>query len=83
MTQEAMTTAGPEPARPVSDLEHRFNYHAPDDGKRLRHEAVRSACLELAVTIDVECPDGREKSTAIAKVEEAMYWANAAIARER
>lgn len=69
--------------RPIDGLAHRFAYHAPDDAKRLRHEQVRAACLELARALDELCPDGREKSLAITHVEDSMMWANAAIARER
>jgi hypothetical protein len=68
---------------PIDDLEWRFAYHAPDEDRRKRHEQVRDACLTLAKAIDALCPNGREKSTAITKVEEAGFWANAAIARER
>ena len=36
---------------------------------------------ELAYLIDDLCPKSREKSLAITKIEEAMMWANASIAR--
>ena len=35
----------------------------------------------MANLINKQCPDSREKSTAITKIEEAVMWANAAIAR--
>lgn len=64
-----------------ADIENRFNYHAPDDEKRQRHEVVREELKTVALIVNDLCPEGREKSTAITKLEEAMYWANAAIAR--
>lgn len=36
---------------------------------------------DLAYVINATCPDGREKSLAMTKLEEAAMWANAAIAR--
>jgi hypothetical protein len=36
---------------------------------------------KLAYLINEDCPDGREKSIAITKLEESVMWANAAIAR--
>lgn len=64
------------------DLEHRFAFHpATDDFTRYKHQEVRRACLAAAKTIDGIAPDGREKALAITKLEEAMMWANAAIAR--
>ena len=63
------------------DLDHNFKYHAPDVDKRKRHEALRDECKELAFFILNNCPNGRESTIAIRKVEEAMMWGNAAIAR--
>lgn len=65
-------------------LKHRFDYHPPtSDDRRERHERVRAACLEAAeVVVEETGPSTREQSLAITKLEEAMFWANAAIARE-
>lgn len=65
------------------DLEHRFAFHpATTAEKRDHHTSMRQACHRAAQAIDETAPDGREKSLAITKLEEAMMWANAAIARE-
>lgn len=67
-----------------ADIEHRFAFHAAnDEEKRDAHTSVRQACAELAHYINERLPDGREKSTAITKVEEAMFWANAGLARDK
>lgn len=36
---------------------------------------------DFALTIQANCPESREKSLAITKLEECVMWANAAIAR--
>lgn len=65
-----------------SDLDHRFGYHAPkDDATVKRHQAVRHATRSLAEQYVETLQAGREKSLALTKLEEAMFWANAAIAR--
>ncbi|MDX9972524.1 MAG: hypothetical protein RBU21_05975 [FCB group bacterium] len=46
-----------------------------------RYERMRQKGLELAEEITRSCPECREKSLALTKVEEAVMWANAAIAR--
>lgn len=48
----------------------------------MMHEAVRGALGNVARNLDVWVPDGREKATALTKLEEAMMWANAGIARQ-
>lgn len=66
----------------TADLDNRFTYHAPDDATVELHQNIRNNCLALAKEID-SVPDGREKSLALTRLEEAMFWANAAIARNR
>lgn len=64
------------------DIENRFAFHAaPDEEKRNEHTAVRTACKQLAAKLNKSLPEGREKSLAVTKIEEAMFWANAALAR--
>lgn len=60
-----------------------FGYHRPLSERATRHEAVRDECKKLAHYLNDICPDGREKSFAIMHAEEAMFWANAAIARAK
>ena len=48
-----------------------------------RHQRVRQACHFAAEElIAMTGPPSREQSSAITHLEEAMFWANAAIARE-
>lgn len=64
------------------DLAHRFAFHAATtEEKRDDHASARQACARAAYELDVLCPEGREKALAFTKLEEAMFWANAAIAR--
>lgn len=66
----------------IEDLENRFKHHPPKNAEvASAHEDVRSCCLVLARLIDDAAPDSREKSLAVTKLEEVMFWANAAIAR--
>ena len=63
------------------ELETRFTYHAPKDGQNEKYIALRDEGKFLAEMIDEKVPDSREKSLAITKLEEAIMWANAGIAR--
>lgn len=66
----------------ADDLFNRFSFHpAKTEAKQAAHEVVRASCLGVADVFDDLVPDGREKALAITKLEEAMFWANAAIAR--
>lgn len=64
------------------DIEHRFAFHtAPTEEKRDAHTSVRQNCKALADFLNETLPEGREKSLAITKLEEVMFWGNAALAR--
>lgn len=64
------------------DIEHRFAFHAATtEEKRDEHTSVRQACRRLADDLNERLPEGREKALAVTKLEEVMFWANAAIAR--
>ncbi|MFJ9128951.1 hypothetical protein ACIRJS_33100 [Streptomyces sp. NPDC102340] len=64
------------------DIENRFAFHAATtQEKRDEHTSIRQACRRLADELNERLPEGREKALAVTKIEEAMFWANAAIAR--
>ena len=59
-----------------------FLHHPPTcEDQTLRYEANRKACLGLATLLRQNCPPSRELSLALTKLEEVMFWCNAAIAR--
>ena len=64
-----------------NDIEKAYTYHAPKEGQPERYEAIRYKAKMLAAYINENCPDSREKSLAMTKLEEAVMWANASIAR--
>lgn len=65
----------------AKDLENRFTYHPPKADQALRYEMIRDRAHNLAAFINEKCPDSREKSLAVTHLEDAVMWANAAIAR--
>ena len=67
-----------EPGLPLAN---RFTYHPPKGTQLDRYAAVRTKAFELATFIEENCPASRERTLAIGKIEEAVMWANASIAR--
>jgi hypothetical protein len=66
----------------MDDLDRRFGFHpATNDVVAAAHQQVRQMCREVAAELTAMLPDSRERSLAITKLEEAMMWGNAAIAR--
>lgn len=63
------------------EIDNRFTYHAPKGDQPARYTELRSEARNLASVINRLCPEGREKSLAITNLEQAIMWANAAIAR--
>lgn len=62
-------------------IENNFTYHAPQGDQPRRYDLIRSTARGFAEIIDETCPDSREKSLAMTKLEECVMWANASIAR--
>lgn len=64
-----------------AEIENNFSYHEPKDDQPERYENIRNKAKMLVAYINEYCPDSREKSLAMTKLEEAVMWANASIAR--
>lgn len=82
------TATAPEPVeygltdRTRQQVENAFTYHPPlNDEQRERYEAVRENFKSFAYYICSKTPPSREQSLALTKLEEAMFWTNAGIAR--
>jgi hypothetical protein len=63
------------------DIQNNFSYHKPTKESERVFEEVRERCRRLAHFINDVVPMGREQALALTKLEEAMMWANAGIAR--
>jgi hypothetical protein len=64
------------------ELCNRFSYHDPKGTERQeKYDTIRTACLSLAMLLGELCPDSRERSVALTKLDEVMMWSNASIAR--
>ena len=67
----------------VEQNENNFKYHPPKPGQAELYQKLRDEAHKLANRIAEYCPNSRERALAITKLEEAVFWANAAIARQR
>lgn len=72
----------PQQPLTLDDLAVRFSHHAPTGPDAERHARLRLALWTAARSVVEITPGGREQSLAITHLEEAMFWANAAVARE-
>lgn len=63
------------------EMDKRFTYHPPRPEQVEYYDTIRAKGKDLAIAIAVRCPKSRELSLALTKIEEAIMWANAAIAR--
>jgi len=62
-------------------IESAFTYHAPKGDQPERYVRLRAGGKALAQFIVAATPASREQSIALTKLEEAIMWANASIAR--
>ena len=72
--------------RLLTDMEEKrlntaFTYHAPKGDQAERYGLLRDAGKSFAGLIMGYTPASREQSLALTYLEEAIMWANAAIAR--
>ena len=66
------------------ELDERFTHHPPThEGIAQAQRDLRHAARMMARVVEELCPDGREKALAMTKLEEAMFWGDAAIARKQ
>ena len=63
------------------EMETRFTYHSPKGNQPQKYETIRNEARRFATIVDSLCPESREKSLAMTQIEDAVMWANAAIAR--
>ena len=68
-------------AEQLKRIENNFTYHPPKEGQQDRYVGIRSAAKDLALYIVSNTPPSREQSIALTQIEDAVMWANAAIAR--
>lgn len=67
--------------RLVARIEHDFSYHAPKGDQVERYQQIRDKAKEFALLIAELTPYSREQSLALTNLEQAVFFANAAIAR--
>lgn len=65
----------------TQQIENNFQYHAPKDDQQERYVFLRDEAKILAYNIVKNTPPSREQSLALTNLEQAIFWANAAIAR--
>ena len=65
----------------MAKLDNNFKYHPPQEGQQERYVSIRDFGKEFAMHLTLLCPPSRELSLALTNLEQAVMWANAAIAR--
>lgn len=63
-------------------IKNDFTYHRPPAEMAVHFVTLREKAKELALLISALVPSGREQSTALTRLEEAVMHANAGIARQ-
>lgn len=63
------------------ELEKNFTYHPPTPEQKVKYNNIRDMAHQYAEYLYDNCPESRELSLALTKLEECVMWANASIAR--
>ena len=64
------------------NLNKNFTYYPPEDWQVEKYAKIRAMAHEYAMFLQEACPASRELSIALTNLEQAVMWANAAIARQ-
>lgn len=78
--KSGMDTCSRPPLTLSEAIEETFVYHSPKPGQSARYEAIRAQAKCLAHFIAHNTPLSSEQRIAIQKLQEAVMFANAAIA---
>lgn len=58
-----------------------FTYHTPKLGQPELYSTIREKARDLALLVASVTPEGREQALALTNLEQCVFWAIAAIAR--
>ena len=65
-----------------AELDRRFDWHQPNEERQQRHEDLRAITKQYAENVaEVLKGESREVSLFLTSLEEALFWANAHVAR--
>lgn len=63
-------------------IEKRFTYHPPQGDQAQKYQEIRDTAKSFALRLRELCIDNREFATALTKLDEVVFFANASIARD-
>ncbi len=69
------------PGTLAASIDRRFTYHPPHGDQAHRYGEIRLAGMLFARKLLMYAPESPELAIAITRLEETIFWANAAIAR--
>lgn len=81
VANSAAQKAYPISERTLAQIENAFTYHTPKEDQPYRYNLIRNNARYLAEEIARSTPPSREQALALTHLEDAVMWANAAIAR--
>lgn len=64
----------------TGQIKNIFTYHAPTEAQQKKYVAIRYHAELYALLLNDACPESREKSIALTKLQECVQMANASIA---
>lgn len=66
----------------MDKIENKFTYHKPTEKEKRVYVEIRAKGKDFAQCLLDNVVPGQERENALMKIEEAVMWANAAVARE-